>query len=1366
MDVPSSIALVLTYLDTKLTDEQRRQVREKLTDNAALCKELTARLAPERGDAAEHGPVVTNFDELMALIDDLVDEQWKPRPLVPALVAIGALVVVGVIVLIVNLQPDAGTSEDDIAATNPADRSGRTATTGQATTGPTTQPTALNGTATTSPATATTNPAERVWPVTAGPMTWEEFLLPIMYQPTSDLGQTSGLFLNSDGKDTVTAKSKRDIRLQGTYRLGILPAAGKMIRLGLYDAQEFSLTFWSGDRGVRIEIDGSQWVIRAQGLARSGKGGAETIADTYIDGGVWMWYGRGAIDVRYQDAQVLVCRGEIPMIRIPLAAPPVSGSVKAKSVRLWQGEARPCRPLPLPAGPAANEEPVERIMPGTLTWTAAPSGKAALEIDPNTRVVSLSATDQQDEGQAYCELDIPPLTGLEATVHVRRAAAPASVFARVGDSYYQMQLHSHKGQRVVDPGDRATMDEDVRVGRVVGEQFWVRFRCGIDTIMAWTSADGKTWWPRRSQALSGKIGTLQLGLFAHRDKAAHGIAMGEITIRRYDTIPRMIGVDAALVAKAAAAMSNNVAYATTRGQALAIMDSAREQGVDPDRWRTACDVNLATTSRNAKVRGEAMRTLLLAHCSQGTDEEIAAVLDAVEELQDLANSGDMASMLDEVFSALGRLCLEAGRTEMLKTVMDASYRRPRSAGSPWSGSLGGVSVDLLRMVLLDGMTRGEWESVRYEALRAMYMASGRDRRDWPILAKWAADEADIRLSADSPASGTWRHPLMVGSYPAVMNVLGEFMFLMKGEHHAEACKTITSRTLPDMLVSLDQGGEVLQSSHFMIREMIRTTPQLRELLGQKAYVNIGMIRLERARKQNDLHTLRSLAAQFHGTAAGLGAMHVLADRDLSNGNFSAAASRYGALRGEARYANRAEAAAKFRLASAMMGQLAGQPVTQSVALSGQTLSADQFERMVKQLAADRKSDSGAEGARTEAIAPGPTDGVARLTPLADVPGKDVRARRRNLPPTVFAIDGDRLYVSHADRFFAVNCASKEVLWAHVPEAEPKRANTPRSHAGEDTVRILRMGGRLYLRTGLEGRPLACFDAKTGKQLWRRQYDHRVLSDPIMIGSSVCVISARHDASDALFLHRVFPDSGESSLSHRLVHVRDEWPTVGRPVVVGDAMIFRTAGCLINCDVRGAIRWARRLPFVPPAALPELHTDVALDDIIVWQDKNIIFTAPGCPSITCVDAAGGKVIWTQMIHSATRLVGPVGGNVVAVESGRLRGLDAATGKIRWTHVLTDPAGEARVLPGANETLALVRLAKDPSKRLGSAGRYVRWISAVDGKTVKEIQIEGDSSLHDVQTLFADSTRIFGLSNFVQYRPGQGKIFMIEIEAKED
>jgi len=547
---------------------------------------------------------------------------------------------------------------------------------------------------------------------------------------------------------------------------------------------------------------------------------------------------------------------------------------------------------------------------------------------------------------------------------------------------------------------------------------------------------------------------------------------------------------------------------------------------------------------------------------------------------------------------------------------------------------------------------------------------------------------------------------------------------------------------------------------------------LREVLNRD-YAEIGMIRLERARKQNDLTALKSLAVQFYGTAPGFGAMHVLADRDLSNGNFWGAAARYKLLQSEEGYKQRDDAAVKLRLASAMLGQLVGEKVTQPVALPGGTFSPQEFEQMVARLAADRKSSPVTGVTGKVHTGPEPRGRVAKLTHLADVPGTVTSSSSTVARPAVFAVDAERLIIGYVDKLFAVDRKTRRILWSHEPDSKQKASRKRRRHgkiAATLASRPLQIDNKLYVRYGVRGHPLTCIDTKTGTFLWSKQYDDCVLSDPILMGSWVSVITANNATSPGLQLHRVSPETGESSLSSELVRIRDQWPAIGRPAVVGDAILFRAQGCLVNCDVRGAIRWARRLPFVPATALPKLHEDMALDDIVV-HGGNLIFALPGCPYVLCVSAATGEPLWSFMIHSSAELLGLHANSVIVVESGMICALDPDTGKLRWQQRRSE--AHTAVLPAAKDTLVSVYLDKPLSttelktsakgSKTRNVRRYVRWISAKDGRTIKELPIEGEPSLYNVLQISSDGKRIFGLATAgIDRRNKLPKIFMLEIQ----
>ena len=1365
------IELIQAHLGEELGPQQVDELREKLDDRPDLQEALQAELSAQEAPSSA-GATTMSFDELIGRVEALAAGL---RPKSRLLSALGGAVVlllsVTIILVVFPLGGEVAPPGGEVAVSRPTTGpTTRLAAASRPATRPTTRLAAASRPATrpTTRLAAASRPATRPTtrphvPAAPSPMTWQEYALPDTKGAFDWQGGVEALFEHRTGKKAALDGTRKYLTLDGTYRLGAVPARGRMVRLGMWEVRQFALELWNGNAGVRLQMDKSMSDLRGYTLTRDRPGAKPAITGAFDDRGAWLWYGRGAIDLRYQNAQLLICRGEVPLLRLPMPKPPAEGSMTCSALRMWLAEARDCRPLPLTRG-RTDETAITSTSAGKLAWQMDPEDKTKLAVGGG-REVGLSGEQDTDEGRAWFVLDVPAMGSVETTIHVRDCTPLAGIFVRAGESVRHISLHSHKSKRVVGSGKSQQMAEDIGAERTVGKEFRVRIRFGLDAIMVWISPDGRTWWPRREQPVEGRPGKVRVGLEILRGKGPRRVAVDDVTIRRFGSIRRMVGADGDLVAEAAPAVTNEVMSAPSRAGALAILERSRRDDVDAGEWRRACDVHLAGRSRHWAVRGEALRELFLARC-RGADTDVEAVLAALREVLDIAHAdrSELLRLVRDVLGALGRTCLDTGRTRQMKAVMDATFLRPGPMGLPGAHAAEVMPPSLLSLYMLDLMVRGEWKSVRLEALRAIYMSYGRAQAGVPPLVKWALTEAEGRLRDTSgsilAAVPAWRHPLVVDDNREMLNLLGEFVFLVKDKHYESACKIITTRALGDALVSLGVERDILQTSHFLIRDTIDSTPELGEILRQRRYTDIGMIRLERARKQNDVAAIKSLAVQFHGTEPGLGAMHVLADRDLSTGDFRGAADRYKVLQGEPNYPRRSEAAAKYRLAWAMLGRLAGRPVTKPVVLSGGTFSARQFEQMIQQLASARKSADQALKVGLDAPAPARGGGTeARLTHLADVSGASTVSGKSWVRPTCFSADGDRLIVSHAGRLFAIDPGAKRTVWTFEPD--PKRPVRRQGREVEGPARLLRVNDRLYVRCAEAGRPLACFETKSGTRLWSRQYDDRVLSDPVLVGPSISVITARHGTSGALYLRRVSAEGNELSPSLPLAQVVERWSGLGRPAVVDDAILFRTGGCLVNCSHRGALRWARRLPMVPPEVIPELYTGMTLDDMLVWRGRNgegsVILSAPGSPYVLCVSARNGRMLWSRLIRWPARVVGLVGGRAIVLEADRICALDPATGKVLWQHL--GSIEKTAVLPGDKGTLVLVRLDKPG----GAAGerREIRWLSAKSGDTHKVLRIDGDPAIYDVSTLFSDGKRIFGLSNFNAGGTSKGKIFMIEI-----
>ncbi|GAG52933.1 unnamed protein product, partial [marine sediment metagenome] len=223
-------------------------------------------------------------------------------------------------------------------------------------------------------------------------------------------------------------------------------------------------------------------------------------------------------------------------------------------------------------------------------------------------------------------------------------------------------------------------------------------------------------------------------------------------------------------------------------------DKARPKDADPAKWQKACDVSLLAGSPHWDARRDATRELFLAATYRGADTNVQGILAAAGELLEITQveREKVPQLVHDIFDALGRSCLEAGKPQMLKAVVDAGYLRPGSMGLPRAESLPVVPPGLLRMYLLDLIARGEWESVRLAAMQSMFLTTGSVKHKLLPLARWAGARARARLGDKTGLGGldvstASTHPLVVYGEREILNVMAEFVFMVRAKHYQSAC---------------------------------------------------------------------------------------------------------------------------------------------------------------------------------------------------------------------------------------------------------------------------------------------------------------------------------------------------------------------------------------------------------------------------------------------------------------------------------------------------------------------------------------------------------------------------------------------------
>jgi len=1191
------------------------------------------------------------------------------------------------------------------------------------------------------------------------PPRWELFDLP----PPMDSGSLREHFLAlfEPISGAYVRTRSHYVELRGTYRLKGRLGGGLALRLAADNVEELSLEAWNGDEGARIAIDEGRQLLGCRLIRRRG----QAVPQAVIRDPRWEHFHRAPIDFRCQDGRLIAACGDVALLAVPLAKPPDEVRLETKC-KLVVCHRLPCRPLRLPP-PTAAALLLDSDRPNGLKWSADKLNGAELFRHPDG---SLELTGKDLKGDAVTTTQLTTAVGKEISLRFGEMTDKTGFIARMQEDrrYVKHYVVRHGGVNVLagSASDRGQRDRALRQGLVFDKEFWVRFRVGLDHVRVAMSADGNRWCPLREDIqLDGGSPAgeeIAFSLFLPRRGGPHRAKLTGIRIRAFEAIRKL--ADGGLLARVPD--SEEIRNARTFDKIWPLLLAARPDSAPAWKWRVACDAAMLGRSRYTTVRSAAARDLIETAIPNAPDA--GAILRAIEEFAELSFAGrdhSRADLLQGLYDRLAQRCFARGERERLTELMDSWLNRAMGTIRQRSSSRSFLPPALTRLTLYHLLDSEQWEELACQSARALFLhrsARGELPDYWksessPLrLIRWMASEARAVVGepSDDPGDvweGSWRHPLMVQTDRETLNAISEFIASVNIEAYENAARTLASQTLPDGIVPTGPDDRLYRAIRFHIRQLIQTHPQLARLLRER-FAPLAGVRLQRALLAGDVETLRTLAVYFHGTEPARRALHRLADRELSMGNGASAAVKYQTLmEDEADAADRDVLAAKYRLASALAGQLAGEPVTRPVELPGKRIGPDEFEAMIASLVKARRSGVG----ETIAVArgrPAPAAGRPAFTRLCTLTAESDDNSRPFTRHVAWAVNGRTLLISQRGRLTAVHRDDARTLWAH-QESLKSSSSTPGSGAWP-----LVSGNRLYARMKCRREDLlACIDLAGGKCLWRQRYDDGILSDPILANSRLYVVTYRstRGGSTDLYLRRVSPETGRSSLAVRLIALRRYSGMLrpGRLVLAGDSLLFRSSATLLCCDLLGEVRWIRRLTFIPPDVDRRLLEDV-LPAAPVVSDRNVILTAPASPSLECIDVRTGSRVWSHLQPQLRKLVGLIGSTVVLVTAGHIEGIDAATGKLLWR--VANTAHPDAVVPAEKHSILCVTLDRVDPKHKGKYGREVRrvrWLSAADGSEIRSVAVSDPAlseKLYDVIALYATGGEVVALGSYDRNR----------------
>lgn len=1061
------------------------------------------------------------------------------------------------------------------------------------------------------------------------------------------------------------------------------------LRLGLWDHHGLRIHFWSGRQGVTLWYYQypPSWVAY-QTTRDAEQPQPKTLALAAQDEQRFSRASHGAFELRWADGRLWMTRGNMLLLSAALAQPPsevyFEGHAGIRGISLVRSNGRPASPAPRPAVLVGEK-------PAKLPWrTELPEGSRLNPLADG----GLELIAEKTKTVSSVTLPYPASGFYEVIFQIDNPQPGSGVF--LGDEQGQVQhkvafLRDSRGGQTslsfLPPADkRIESSEDIaqRPAPYVLKQHWIKLILGCGIIKNYVSDDGVHF--SRGDAPGQSPGGLKpcstLGVYCLPGDEPRRIRLRRVEVREFPAFARLLPDE---LGEQALALTGDGSWSL--GDWLARVIDNQPSDVDPTAWRQACAVKTLRAGPNTALGVAILMGLVDELLAESAP--LAEHLELLEEAALLAptwnyDSRQLAVDLARRYETLGERLARDGELRPYSTVSHALLTAPIATAS----AIPTFPDSLLRQELLNLVQAERWDEALEVCRRAEYWnrpaAPGQRlfaRESIGALVEWTRALAS-RHAAERPSvtamRSEWRHPLVEVLSKEGYNILAEFNAALDGEAYGDACQIISSADPQGALGLLPDAKDtrLLVSLPAAVSLAMREYPKLRQAMNEQFGAR-GQLRVRQAIGEGNLLALEAATMQFCGTEAAAEAHLWLGDRAMAGGDFLHALGQYRqALEGNLPAGT---VQPRLRLAAAMLGREEGEPVSQSVRFNDLDLKSEEFEALVAEMLA--RSD-GADAAMMaaledasagEVLAPQPAEYESKK--WAEFNGDLGRDPQQSKYPaidfagqqlaTVVAETGDKslLLVSNRFQVVAYELESGRQRWA----TRLDKLQGFAYHWPLTPMRMVVAGGRVFTRRlNSKGPELACLKLDDGKLLWSAKPGDHVASDPLVAQDQLLAIIAAGTQDNYLQLNLAAfdPRTGEVLFQRPLVQLRDVWnrQVPCQATSVDDRIIANVGGGVLCCDLLGQVRWLRRQSWLPNALdenWAQQYVHPPLEDVGL-----VYVTQPGVRSVECLDAATGRLRWQHVLPGIRRVCGVVEGKLIVETAAGLQAFDSQNGVEAW------------------------------------------------------------------------------------------------------
>ncbi|MCC9609522.1 PQQ-like beta-propeller repeat protein [Blastopirellula sp. JC732] len=1180
---------------------------------------------------------------------------------------------------------------------------------------------------------------------------WFHDFDPAREAPTQDSLSQWFTPLQKQGGRFETQKHHNTVRtgMFGSFRLNAPWPRDAALRLSVWDAEQYAIHFLNGDEGISIvrhNRDYDPWnayaVSRKSGEEEiqrhsiiASDGFADRRSDLFEAPITWYYYDE-------TQHEMVLLRGEIEMLRAPLANPPTEVVFEGKA---WLrgldfqrlSELPPSSRLELPIV-AELDRPAdlpwtERLpMEGGVTFNKLDDGAVELV---GVKGDGLVTTPIPGEGIRVVDMLLDEFE-VGGSVLLAFLANPGEETPRY-DPGVAIPFGRNNVTKQVFPffswwGDDGRQDnrrpQELPTTDIVAP-IWIRILACDGQARFWTSADGRNWALYPSGV--GGINRPQTE-FGISIKSGGGqprkIRLRKVVVRHVDLLPDVVSAER--LAATPTEVKHSIDWITKT-------IAARPSDVPLEQWMAAAaEKSINAGSDNPNVLRQLVPLL-------NDPASLETTLDRLRKFAYITKSWPPGQNEREWFDFYRDFAADLiGREYADGREFDVDDMRRTMLSLPidMRDRVNLVDEGAIRDAMLQKLAERDWNGAIDLCLRQRNY-SGRDeyrmRRDFQ-LPMWvynaAIREANARVEGEWPSiDARYRSPLLEELSKDAYNVSADLSAAIDSNAMADACRIINSVNLhgANGLAPDREDPDLYFSLPAAITMAMRRNPQLREEMNRN-FSEVARLRASSEIHSGDVEAVELVTLQFFGTQAASEAHLWLGDQALAVGQVARAIAHYRQAGGEQSTIDEQMLNARLALAAAMIGAPESAELSTSVAIGGESLSPDaikQFGEQRRSIGSDNWSAArqmSIDSSQLDFPPTNPKVGDAVRLQLDFGEGandrdnlyasKDVDWTAETLAATMA---DDRIYLNNRFQLLELKPDSGEIAWktaridSHRARAHDKWPLTP--------MRPVVVGDRIFVRLLHSNRPeLYCFNRADGKKIWRAESELPVLSDPLWIQGELFAIVGEEDSQNLwqIQLARIDAETGETLSKHSLVRLRQSWGErrLCAASVAGDLIVVDLGGAVLACDLSGGVRWVRKQTSTPTSADSDLVRQQEMAPIVV--DNRVIVRQVGALSIDCIDIATGRLLWSHFAPNMERSVGLADGKFVYLNRGEAVALHAEDGEVAWKH-----DDDWQVYSAAIAGSYLIEVAGG-GRRLGNDREitpWIRWLSLETGRPIAGVPL---------------------------------------------